>query len=118
VLAQRLVRKVCEACKAPVREVRPVHAEYLKECGVAKPQLFEGAGCEKCRRTGYKGRIGIFEFLEIDEDIRDKIAANPPLGDLKRLARQKGMKSLREDGLAKVAAGVTTVEEIMRATET
>ena len=85
---------------------------------MAQTQLFEGAGCEKCRRTGYKGRIGIFEFLEIDEDIRDKVATNPPLGDLKRFARQKGMKSLREDGLAKVAAGVTSVEEIMRATET
>ena len=118
VLAQRLVRKICDNCKAPLKEIHPVHGEFLKACGVEKPVAFQGAGCDKCRRTGYKGRIGIYEFMEMDEDLRDKVASNPPLTELRRFARQKGMKCLREDGLAKVAAGVTTVEEIMRATET
>jgi type IV pilus assembly protein PilB len=118
VVAQRLVRKICDNCKAEVKDIHPVHGEFLRSCGVQSPRIFQGAGCDRCRRTGYKGRIGIYELLEIDEDVRDKIATNPPLTDLRRFARQKGMRALREDGLAKVAAGVTTVEEIMRATET
>jgi type II secretory ATPase GspE/PulE/Tfp pilus assembly ATPase PilB-like protein len=118
VLAQRLVRRICQDCRRPVTNIKDSVAAYLKGLGASPDKLFQGAGCEKCRQTGYKGRVGIYEFLELDDDLRDVITSNPTLTDLRRAAREKGMRSLREDGLQKVADGLTTVEEIMRATET
>ncbi len=118
VLAQRLVRKICPNCKRPIEDVRENVRVYLKQNGAENTQLFQGAGCDKCRQTGYKGRLGIYELMEMDDELRDTISASPSLTDLRRVARAKGMRSLRDDGLAKVAAGMTTVDEIMRATET
>ena len=117
VLAQRLVRKVCVHCKTPITDIKESLAKYLERNGLTGIKLFRGAGCEKCRQTGYKGRIGIFEFMEVDDDVRDTISGNPPLMELRRCARDKGMPTLREDGLHKAAEGLTTIEEIMRATE-
>ena len=118
VLAQRLIRKICTNCKRPVEKLRECDAAYLKKMGVTLPQTFQGAGCEKCRNTGYKGRLGIYEFLELDDDLRDMTTRNPSLTELRKFARERGMRTLREDGLTKVANGTTTVEEVMRATET
>jgi len=118
VLAQRLIRKICTNCKRPVEKLRECDSAYLKKMGVTLPQTFQGAGCEKCRNTGYKGRLGIYEFLELDDDLRDMTTRNPSLTELRKFARERGMRSLREDGLTKVANGTTTVEEVMRATET
>jgi len=118
VLAQRLVRKICDECCAPV-ESPPDHVKaYLRKYRANIETIYQGAGCEKCRQTGYKGRLGIYEFMELDEELRDLVTRNPGLGDLRRAAVQHGMVSLREDGLNKVAAGRTTIEELMRVTET
>jgi type IV pilus assembly protein PilB len=118
VLAQRLVRRICTGCKQPVTKVKENIAAYMQKIGAPVDKLFQGAGCEKCRQTGYKGRVGIYEFLELDDDLRDIITSNPTLTDMRRAAREKGMRTLRDDGIKKVAEGLTTVEEIMRATET
>ncbi len=118
VLAQRLVRKVCENCKTPVTSVRETALAYLNKYGGEVDQLYQGAGCEKCRQTGYKGRLGIFEFLDLNDELRDMVTRNPSLSDLRRFAQEASMGSLREDGLKKVAVGMTTIEELMRVTET
>ena len=118
VLAQRLVRRICENCKTPVSEVKESIAAYLEACGVPECTLYRGVGCEKCRQTGYQGRLGCYELMELDDTMRDLISRNPSLGDLRKSAGDTGMRSLRQDGLQKIAAGLTTVEELMRITET
>ncbi|RPI58638.1 MAG: hypothetical protein EHM48_09935, partial [Planctomycetaceae bacterium] len=118
VVAQRLVRKICEFCKTPLVEPREAVRAYLKKFDAADTQLFHGAGCEKCRNTGYKGRLGIYELLLLNDDLRDIITRNPDLGEFRQAAQKLGMRTLREDGLQKIAAGMTTVDEIMRVTET
>ncbi len=118
VLAQRLVRKICPACKRPVDKVRDSQAAFLQRIGATLPAAFQGAGCDKCRQSGYKGRMGIYEFLEMNEDLRDVISRNPSLSDLRRAAKAADMRSIQEDGLRKVAQGSTTLEEVMRVTET
>ena len=91
---------------------------YLQRHNADLEQTYQGAGCEKCRQTGYKGRVGIYELMELDENLRDRITSNPTSAELRRAAEENGMHSLREDGLGKIAAGLTTVEELMRVTET
>ena len=109
VLAQRLVRVICHSCKAEA-------GERMTPMGEMVPS-FRGAGCERCFGTGYKGRVGIFEMMELDEDIRKRIMANADAGDLTLAARRHGMRSLREDGWLKVATGVTTADEVIRVTQ-
>jgi type IV pilus assembly protein PilB len=118
VVAQRLVRRVCPNCKTAVKVVKENVAAYLKRYGAEAKSLYQGAGCDKCRQTGYKGRLGIYELMELNDDLRDAITASPSLTDLRRAACQVGMRTLRQDGLEKVAAGHTTAEELMRVTET
>ncbi len=118
VLAQRLVRRICEQCKTPMTIVKENVQAYLRECGAEIEQLYIGVGCDKCSQIGYKGRIGIFELLELNEELRDLISRNPTLTKLRNVARETGMRALREDGMQKIAAGMTTVEEVMRVTET
>ena len=117
ILAQRLVRRICKDCKEPVATIDGPLAAYLEECGADTQQLYHGAGCVQCRQTGYKGRIGLFELLELDDDIRSLIVQNVALPELRHAAREKGMRSLREDGLQKVREGVTTIDEVLRVTE-
>lgn len=117
-LAQRLVRRICENCKTEVTSPKPSEVAYLESCGADIGKLYQGAGCEKCHQTGYKGRLGIFELMELDDDIRQLISRNAGLVELRHATEEKQMRSLRQDGLLKVAAGVTTVEEIIRVTET
>jgi len=117
VLAQRLIRKICENCKTPVTSIPDNTAAFLERQGLAGKEIFQGAGCELCRHTGHKGRLGIYEILELDDEIRDIVTSNPKLTDLRAAARAGGMRDLRADGLNKVIAGLTTVEEIMRVTE-
>jgi len=118
VLAQRLVRKICPHCRAKVTALRETERVYLEKYGWKGGDLFQGAGCEKCRQTGYKGRIGLYELMELDDELRDLISRNPPLTELRRAACDRGMRTLRSDGLQKISAGMTTVDEIMRVTET
>ena len=117
VLAQRLVRKICDSCKAEEDPIPEATAQYLTRLGVSIDTLYRGAGCDKCRDTGYSGRLGLYEMLQMDDDMRDIITSNPSLMDLRRMCAEKGMHSLRDDGLRKVAAGLTTVDEIARVTE-
>jgi general secretion pathway protein E len=109
VLAQRLVRVICHECKVE-------SGERMTPMGEMVPS-FRGAGCDRCFGTGYKGRVGIFEMMELSEDIRKLIMANADAGQLTIAARNHGMRSLREDGWLKVATGVTTADEVIRVTQ-
>ena len=117
VLAQRLVRLICPQCKEPVENIGEGIAKYLARHGAQVDKIYHGAGCEKCRETGYSGRLGLYELLTIDDDIRDMITSNPSLMELRRAFGERGMRTLQMDGMAKVAAGRTTVEEVAKATE-
>jgi type II secretion system protein E len=116
-LAQRLVRKICAACRAPAApNPADLHALGIAEA-LETTSLFKGAGCEQCRGTGYRGRMGIYELFVITEEIRGLILRKAPTGEIRRRATERGMLTLREDGWAKVKAGVTTVEEVLRVTQ-
>jgi len=115
VLAQRLVRKICTNCKAPCDV--PDGTRTAAERIVGEIETFyHGVGCAKCRNSGYSGRIGIYELLVPDDVMRDKITASPSVNELRAMAAEAGMVTLRQDGMAKVKAGITTVEEVFRAT--
>jgi len=117
VLAQRLVRRICSNCKEayePSDEVKMA----LERANIADVgELYRGRGCEKCRNTGYSGRSGIYEMLVLDDGFRDLVATRPSVTQLRRYAYTRGMVGLREDGLRKLRRGVTTIEEVLRATE-
>jgi type II secretory ATPase GspE/PulE/Tfp pilus assembly ATPase PilB-like protein len=115
VLAQRLVRKLCQRCKEAY-DATPNERRQLEkfDCDVA--QLFRPRGCDRCRNLGYSGRIGIYELFIPEDVICEKISAGANLKELQDLARENGMRSLRADGLEKVKAGITTLEEIYRVT--
>jgi type IV pilus assembly protein PilB len=115
VLAQRLVRKICTNCKEPYDAPSNIRRAVERLVGPVET-LYHGAGCPKCRNSGYSGRIGIYELLTPDDALRDKITAAPSIMELRALAAQSGMISLRNDGMEKIKAGITTVEEVLRAT--
>jgi type IV pilus assembly protein PilB len=116
VLAQRLCRRICEHCKAPV-EVKPELAAMLDAHSVTANQVMAGKGCERCRQTTYAGRIGLYELLVLDDHLRDAVAREPNVTEFRRVCAARGMVTLREDGFKKVANGATTVEEVLRVTE-
>jgi len=116
VLAQRLVRRLCKHCKATY-EPAAEHVGFMEMYGFNVDNLYRGAGCDKCRQTGYQGRIGLYELLTIDDSYRDIITKNPTVTELRRLCKERGMISLRDDGFRKVQDGLTTIEEVMRVTE-
>lgn len=116
VLAQRLVRKICPDCRTRYRP-DPQAVALLAEQPVGAITLERGKGCSACRDTGYRGRIGLFELLVATDDLQHAIARLPSVADLRDLARAAGMTTLRQDGWAKVQAGLTTVEEVLRVTE-
>jgi type IV pilus assembly protein PilB len=116
VLAQRLVRRTCKHCKAPFTPA-PEEAAFMQMYGFNADNLVRGKGCEQCRHTGYAGRVGIYEILVVDDAYRDIISQNPSVNELRRLGKERGMVSLREDGFRKVLSGLTTVDEVMRVTE-
>ncbi len=117
ILAQTLVRRLCSNCK----EHYEVTARDLRRFGYNAPdpsekvQIARGRGCEICRDTGYRGRMGLFEFAMLDADMAEMVVRRAPLTDLKKAAKANGMKELREDGLIKVLQGLTTPEEVERA---
>ncbi len=115
-LAQRLVRRICPHCKEPCPPDAQL-ADHLAAHGLAFDELYKGKGCDKCRNTGYSGRVGLYELLVLDDGLRDKIAGNPNVSEFRRTCIERGMVSLREDGFKKVARGLTTVEEVLRVTE-
>jgi type IV pilus assembly protein PilB len=115
-LAQRLVRRNCPHC---VMQVPPDEktSEHLAMHGIFLDQVWQGQGCDKCRNTGYTGRLGLYELLVLDDVLRDRISSNPSVTEFRRTCVERGMVTLREDGFKKVAAGQTTVEEVLRVTE-
>lgn len=115
VLAQRLVRKLCVHCK-DLRDPPPEQVEFLELSGIIGQQIYQPVGCDKCRQIGYSGRVGIYELLSIDDQMRDIIARNPNVAEFRQLCLERGMASLRQDGMNKVAEGVTTVAEVLRVT--
>lgn len=115
VLAQRLVRRVCQGCCEAV-PVKPELLISLNAPFVQFSRFFRGTGCENCRGTGYCGRVGIFELLSFDDDFRDSVRDTPDAKSLRQLARDKGMRSLREDGLRQIALGNTTPKEVLNVT--
>lgn len=115
VLAQRLVRRICDACK---KEHTPTKEE-LKDIGLledTKIKFYKGEGCPKCMSSGYKGRVSIYELMVPDEHIHNAIVSKAPAEEIRKLARASGMITLMEDGIEKVRAGLTTVEEVLRVT--
>ena len=114
VMGQRLCRRLCPDCK---REVPIDMKYYTLSTPPEKNTVFEPAGCDACTRTGYKGRRALFEVLEVDEDIEGAIVRRENATQIRNISLSKGMKTLREDGWAKVFAGVTSVKEVMRVTE-
>ena len=117
VLAQRLVRKNCSECR---QEIQPTE-EMRKFLGEGRSDYTEGAlmrgiGCSKCRETGYRGRIGLFELLPIDDAVRSKIQERVNATEIRNVAIAGGMKLLREDGVSKISRGLTTVDEVARVT--
>ncbi|WP_287408361.1 type II/IV secretion system protein [Oceanithermus sp.] len=117
VLAQRLVRKVCDHCKVEVEPDPSVLRRLnLDEKEFKDVTLYRGVGCERCNGTGYKGRYAIHELMVIDDEIRRAIVEGKSATEIKELARQKGMKTLREDGIYKAMQGITTLEEVMART--
>ena len=118
VIGQRLIRRICKACK---QEYAPTE-EQLKELGMTRDQfqgkkIYNAVGCEKCMKTGYSGRTSIKELFVVDDDTRQMILAGTDSTTLKKKAMQKGMKTIRDDGISKVLSGITTIEEILRATQ-
>jgi type IV pilus assembly protein PilB len=116
VVAQRLARKLCEKCRepyAPTEEELRV-AGFRFEEGEELPKLYRAVGCTSCGGTGYKGRMAIHEVMTVTEEIERLTVENAPSESLARVARDQGMKTLKDDGMEKVRQGATSLEEILR----
>jgi general secretion pathway protein E len=120
VLAQRLIRVICPACKT---EVHPM-PEMLDEIGFRRgdrrngpDRFYEGSGCEKCSNTGYVGRVGIYELMPMNDDIRKLTVGKADSNQIRKKAAENGMRSLRDDGWLKVRQGVSSISEVLRATQ-
>jgi type IV pilus assembly protein PilB len=117
ICAQRLVRRVCEQCK----EANPTSPPALIQAGFTPEEAetvspMKGIGCDRCNNTGYKGRVGLYEVLEITDSIREMVLTGASAIELKNRATEEGMITLRGSGLRKLKAGLTTVEEVVRET--
>jgi type IV pilus assembly protein PilB len=118
ILAQRLIRRLCLACRRPAKP----GAEWMARLGLAPDgagdgaQLYEPVGCDACHRTGYRGRTGIYEVMPISPILRDMIVRRASTAEVKRQAMREGMLSLRMDGVLKLKAGITSAEEVLKET--
>jgi type IV pilus assembly protein PilB len=115
VVAQRLIRRLCSSCKKPAKT--PVQTlidiGFLPE-DAKNVKVFEPSGCEKCSNTGYKGRVGLFEVMEIDDEIKEQVMIGASTGELRQKAKEKGMLTLRMSGIEKIKAGATSIDEVLR----
>ena len=117
ILAQRLVRRICPQCREPTQ----VTEEMLWELGLPPDyavgkKFFRGRGCDLCNNTGYKARIGLFELMIMNDELRDMIMRAVSTDELRKAAQRYGMRTLREAGLHYVQEGVTTLDEVIRET--
>ena len=119
IMAQRLVRTICKECKTVDDRPDPHFLRLLdiKPDDMKKHSIYKGAGCTRCNNTGYKGRMALFEMLEMDNDLRELAFARAPSSELKKAARASGMRSLLEDGKKKIFAGTTTPEEVAKTSQ-
>ncbi|TFH15475.1 MAG: type II/IV secretion system protein [Lentisphaerales bacterium] len=118
IVAQRLVRRLCESCRAPLPIDSPVIARQglpSELLGSAHP--FSSVGCEKCRTTGFRGRTGIYEILRMSEEIEPLVIARESTSAIREKALSEGMRTLRDDGMRKALEGITTIEEVLRVVE-
>jgi general secretion pathway protein E len=113
VVAQRLVRRVCEHCRTRVKAPPEERMTFEKEMGRAPAHFYRGQGCNFCTETGYRGRIGVFEILTISEPIRHLIMKGAGADEIRTQAIAEGMVTLRRDGMLKVQEGITTLSEVM-----
>jgi type IV pilus assembly protein PilB len=114
--AQRLVRRICPKCKE-VYQAPEQMLKYVQRAGIKPEELMHGKGCDACRGSGYSGRVGIFELLVIDDRFRDMINQDSSVNNMRRAFRTSGHDTLFDDGIKKIRAGVTTLEEVLRVTE-
>jgi general secretion pathway protein E/type IV pilus assembly protein PilB len=119
IMAQRLVRTICKRCRTP----QNVERSYLRRIGFPENEIdtttfYKGVGCEECRTLGYQGRLGIYELLLVTEAIRPLVMNRAPASTIANEAIKHGMRTLRIDGWNKVKAGITTIEEVLRVTQT
>lgn len=116
VLAQRLVRRICDKCKEPYKVPQKM-LKHLESSGIGQDDVMRGVGCESCRGSGYSGRLGIYELLVVDENIRETINKDTSVDSMKKVFAKSGSNSLFDDGMMKVKKGLTTIEEVLRVTE-
>jgi general secretion pathway protein E/type IV pilus assembly protein PilB len=117
IMAQRLVRKICTNCRQPAELTESeISALGLDASQLADSQVSSGAGCDACKHRGYKGRAGIFEIFLIDDEVRHMVNNKATTLELRKRAREMGMRTLREDGIRKVLAGMTSAEEVISVT--
>jgi type IV pilus assembly protein PilB len=118
-MAQRLVRVICKKCKVINENPDPY---YLRALDITPEELkkhpiYKGAGCSNCQKTGYKGRLAVFEMVELNNKIRELAFQKAPTTELRKACRAGGMRTLREDGRIKVFKGITTPEEVVSITQ-
>jgi len=116
VLAQRLCRRICAKCKQAYEPPKAM-LSVMQHMGLESNEFYRGAGCAKCRNTGFSGRIAIHELLVVDEALREAICVSPSIQTVNEYARRSGMIPLRYDGLRKVKEGLTTIEEVLQASD-
>lgn len=124
IIAQRLVRKICEMCKISITTTHNELSKNISEDvikrhfdGKQEIRIYRGQGCKICHHTGYTGRIGLFEVLEISKEIRKLIVQKADSDVINKQAIQEGMETMLDDGIRKVIEGITTIEEILRVTK-
>jgi len=117
ILAQRLIRKICSECREQIK----VHPQLLIDLGVSPDEaknfsVYKGKGCAICSGTGYKGRVGLYEVMTMKEEVKELVLSRSSTSEIKKEAIRMGMKTLRQSGIHKVKEGLTTIEEVLRAT--
>jgi type IV pilus assembly protein PilB len=117
IMAQRLVRRICGGCKAPYQyDKRDLLSVGLKPEDVKNVTFYKGTGCQRCHDSGYRGRLAVFELMEMDNTLRDMAFRREPVTTLRNYAKTAGMVCLRDDGVRKILAGVTTIQEVLEIT--
>ncbi len=117
VMAQRLVRRLCEKCRVPVRTGPEMIAQFQRAGVTPPPEIYEGGGCTHCSGTGYHGRSGIYELFKVEDPIRKLIVGRATADKIRAEAVKGGMRTLRVDGWQNVAQGSTSVAEVLRVTQ-
>jgi general secretion pathway protein E len=114
IVSQRMVRRICRNCRTSYQPPEEELAAFKKEMGDEPATFYHGVGCNLCVNTGYRGRIGIFEFLVIRESIRNLLRNHAGANEIKAQAIAEGMSTMKQDGMKKVKEGITSISEVMR----